>query len=102
MFKLKVHEGFRTGMVAICDVCGKEIEGSDGNILWNSKHDEKTGDLIDFKLAHKTDCTQLLDNAIGYECSQDIDLGLVYLLNNAKINYHKVSLRATELAMWNL
>lgn len=87
MFKLKVHEGYRTGMVAICDVCGKEIHNAEGNILWRPKDKEKIDDLMGFKLAHKFRCTQVIDQEEGvHQYSQEIGVGLFYLLNNIGVN----------------
>lgn len=95
-FKLKVHEGYKTGLVAICDVCGDECKGDEANILWTPVED-KVGDLMDFRITCKDECTCEVDEMFGHQYSQQLDVGLVYLLINSRVDMA----RAERLAALN-
>ena len=80
-FKLRVHEGNRTGLVALCDVCGKPVRGDLGNILWPQVPDEPVGETIDFRIACKGRCTVVIEKRLGPQHAQELGVELVHLLN---------------------
>lgn len=81
-FKLTVHKGGLTGMVAVCDICGKVIkDASDANIVWEPDDCQKKGDMADFELCHKS-----CDDRFRGTAWDELDVGLMYLLSNSKVN----------------
>jgi len=95
--KLMLHEGGQTGLVALCDVCGKRLHGNTGNVLWKSDDapGHTVGETYDFTLTCKQ-CNWGYEQKHGHHYSQELGPGLVYLLNNCKVNLA----RAKQQAKW--
>lgn len=99
-FKLRLHDDWTTGLVAVCDVCGRLASGDDANILWIPPDAEKPVDLNEFKITCKEDCTRAMDNKHGcHHYSQPLDAGVGYLANNLKIDWKKTKETMRMLAM---
>ena len=98
MIILKYHEDRRTGLVALCDVCGCEIEGAEANILWTRKSGTNPVSYQTFIIACKVPCTEIVDEKLGHQYSQDFDTGMVYLINNTKTNLKKATRSAEVLS----
>ena len=62
--KLRIHEGNRTDLVALCDVCGNPVRGDLANILWPEVLVEQVGDTVDPGLL-KTIIERVLKNLGG-------------------------------------
>jgi hypothetical protein len=85
MFVLRFHEDQTTGLVAVCDVCGADInDASEANLLWNYPltSPPSPGDNFKYVLA----CKQC-DSQANYKwrMSQDLHMAIGYLCNNTKI-----------------
>jgi hypothetical protein len=93
-FQLRFHEDSTTGLVAICDICGKRVEdGSNGLVVWQPQSDEQPGTLKDFRIVCKGNC----DRALGYSYSQELDTALVYLMNNTGFDLDRARRKAELL-----
>jgi hypothetical protein len=97
-FVLKFHDNETTGLVAICNVCGKQVEGDNANILWdpNNPDVDIKGKTFPFKITCKGNCTRVVDHIAGHQYSQELDTGLIYLLHNTKTDM-KSAIRKTEI-----
>lgn len=81
-FVFEVHPGHRTGLVAVCDVCGERIEDPGmACIVWRPDLDEKVGARYPYQLVCKGPCDRVLESQ-GHNAWQELDTGLIYLLNN--------------------
>ena len=88
--KLMVFENGNTGMVAICDVCGKRCADADeANVVWfPADGDDRTGDTFDVTITCKDTCSRKLmshaeKSGHSNAYSQDLDAGLYFLLQNS-------------------
>lgn len=97
--KLKLHAGHRTGLIAECDICGKQIEDGEANICWMPNPDEKVGDTFPFRIACKDPCTLELDRRYGHQYTQELSAGIGYLLNNSGISVKQMQRDLVLLAM---
>ena len=84
-FQLKKHSNGTTGLVATCDVCGKEVQADEANILWQPEATPGPK-FITFAVACNEKCTPQLDQKMGEHFWQGLDVGLGYLLNNTRWN----------------
>ena len=100
-FQLKLHEDHTTGLVAQCDVCGEMIQDSElANICWDGYHDAKGKDLgraqdtppmlYRYRIACKDTCTRALDLEFGHQFTQELSVGIGYLMNNCRVDYKKM------------
>ena len=96
-FQLRIHEDQTTGLVAVCDICGR-LALSDDHLVWRPPSDcsEKPGDLFDFRVVCKGACDRMLERE-GHHYWQEIGPSLVYLLNNTKTNLKKAARTAAVL-----
>ena len=95
-FKLQVHDKRRIGMVAICDICGKQVFDGEGLISWEVVEDYTVGNLVDFKVLCKGECDQR-ERAGRHTRWQDIGESILYLLNNTRVNLKETARRAAAM-----
>ncbi len=89
---LELLEGHKTGLVAVCDVCGERVYDNGGTLCWDKASPARIGDRYQFKIACKGRC----DEALKMPYWQDVGVSLVYLINNTKTDIQK-SLRLASL-----
>ena len=95
--KLRIHKDQTTGPVFVCDVCGGLIIKAElANCCWSPDLSAKPGDLLDFKICCKEGCISHLDNQLGHQYTIQLDVFLVYLMNNSKFSL-KNAKRTAEL-----
>lgn len=96
-FQLVFHKAGGTGLVAVCDVCGKRAYSGMANICWLPEGERIVGRQFNFKIACKEDCTRTLDLKEGYQWTQGLDLGLLLLINNTRTNLKDIRRKAENL-----
>lgn len=99
-FQLFLHENHTTGLIAVCDVCGKRVNGDEANLLWIRRPGAQPGQTsFPFYIACRVRCTRILDQL--HHCHHDwqnLDTGIGYLIHNLKLDLRKVRLSMEVLA----
>ena len=87
-FQLRLHVNLTAGLVAACDFCGAVIkDASNANLCWDGPEVKtKTGDCFRYRIACKGKCTFAFDRKYGHQWTQQLDVGIGYLINNTHIN----------------
>lgn len=86
-----------TGLIAVCDVCGRLIkESEDANVCWLAKSCD-SGDVYRFNITCKDKCTRILDAIEGSQCTQELNLALFFLMNNSRVDYERTLRKVQEL-----
>ena len=109
-FSLRLHQDYTTGLVAICDVCGKLVaDAEDAVLCWDGFHDasgkdlgrlnDKPGDLFRYRIACKPDCMRRLDLQFGHQFTQELDTAIIYLMNNIRMNIKRAREKVMLLSM---
>jgi hypothetical protein len=99
-FQLKLHDDETTGLIAVCDVCGKSVTGEEANILWSSTQKDKRGaTFYPFRIACRDRCTRAIDDDFGHQHFQNLDTAIGYLINNLKLDLKKVRRNMEVLSM---
>lgn len=85
---IKPGNGIYAPVIA-CDVCGKLINDGQGNFLWNPNTE---GNITEIYFAHK-DCDRVLEHQLAERgvvtMWMDIDLFMLWLVNNTKVDLKK-------------
>lgn len=75
--------------IIACDFCGKPINDGKGNFLWNPDGDE---DITEIYFTHKG-CDHSMEHALAERgittMWQDLDLFMLWLVNNTKVDLKK-------------
>jgi hypothetical protein len=100
-FKLKVFENGLTGMVAICDRCGKQVEDGEAMVAWTPKDNEKPNDVLDFKILCDGACLDSEDALCGHQYTQDLGTSIFFLMNNTNTKYKEAKQTAKSLSKSN-
>jgi len=109
-FLLRLHEDHTTGLVAQCDVCGKLIRDANlANICWDGFFDAQgkdTGRAQDkpplyyrYRISCKNRCTRALDLELGHQFTQELEVGIGYLMNNCRVDYKRMRACMAALRM---
>lgn len=99
-FQLIVNPGYRTGLQAVCDVCGKVVRNGEANICWAPLEElEPIGFSHPYRIACKARCTWHLDQLYGHQYTQELDVGVYYLVHNAGINRKRAKHCAEMMAL---
>ena len=97
-FKLKLFPNHNTGLVAICDICGKEATAQDANILWYPPDKDIPGDTYTPTIACKDPCTRKLDKLRArHHYSQELEIAILCLADNTQSDLKRA--RRTLLLM---
>lgn len=98
--ELIVNPGHRTGLQAVCDVCGKTVRNGEANICWTPLDGpEPIGYSYPYRIACKARCTWQLDHQYGHQYTQELDTGIYYLVHNARIDMKRAKECAEMLAL---
>ena len=91
-FKLKFHADSTTGLVAVCDICGRTVTGADANILWLPGTLEIPGESsVDFRIVCQLGvCERIAESKFGHHYSQNLETAIGYLINNTKTDLKRV------------
>lgn len=90
--KMMVFANGRTGLAAVCDVCGKQVtEAEEANLVWfPPTGGDKVGDTFVPLISCKDECSRKLEawaesksSEKVHFSSQELNAGLVWLLQNS-------------------
>lgn len=99
-FQLKLHDDWTTGLIAVCDVCGRQVTGQEANVLWLTQSKEKPGETCYlFRIACRDACTRRVDAHSGHQYCQNLDTAIGYLINNLQLDLKQVRRNMEVLAM---
>src|SRR5678815_5163193 len=96
-FQLKIHEDCTTGLVATCDLCGKTVTGATGHVVWKHPQGAKPGMFVEYEIVCKGVCDREVERE-EHHSWQQLDVALVYLLNNAQVDMDEACGRAIRLS----
>ena len=95
-FKMRLSSDYKTGMVAVCDRCGKQVNNNEAVIAWMPRANEKPDDTMDFKILCKDSCLQAEDARNGHY-TQELGAGIIFLMKNTKTNHSEAIYQAKML-----
>jgi hypothetical protein len=96
MIELHHQKGLTVPLI-LCDTCGKEItDAGNAVVAWHFDSEHAAGRILPIRFAHKGACDHAGDNR--WACSMELDVFLVYLLNNAKVRLKDAEYRAAFLS----
>ena len=90
--KMMVFANGRTGLAAVCDVCGKQVtEAEEANLVWfPPTGGDKVGDTFAPLVSCKDECTRKLEvwaesksSEKVHIYSQELNVGLIWFLQNS-------------------
>ncbi len=95
-FMIRTFEEGQQGMVACCDVCGKECCKADNALVcW---HADDTTKHIKFNITHKGNCFRVLEHKHGKQYTHELDVALIYLTHNARVDFTRAARCAKLMA----
>lgn len=95
-FVLRFNEEYRTGLVAVCDVCGKQVD-KDGLLFWKPAVSDKPPKRYSFAIVCKGACDRVYEHVNGWQCSTEMDVAIVHLINNTETDIQRAMEKALVL-----
>lgn len=89
-FILKFHADSTTGLIAVCDLCGKEVKAAEANVVWKPGKEVPGKTTHTFLILCQGTCDRIHEQKRGHHYWQELDVAIGYLINNTKTDLKEV------------